>query len=224
MGVTYRGPHFSLFTLTACADRTFICGEPEYAGITGGRLNIPVRGAEPSQAELGREERKVLSREEFLASESFKIILGMRREGIPRDQWQTLFEARLSRNVAPYQLSGYSFTSFTSWLRQNGNLDVSNIQSGWMEPRVGADASALQRISGRTESIRERLLLSATERVINESENPMVIYGSGHFYSQLPSLERAFGSPEITCLSPSPGSPSQRSSGSETTDSVKGAQ
>ncbi len=196
----------SIYSNCIDKDGKFFCGEASYAALTAGRenANAAVLGGEPSRSALQTELGKKLSREDHLAFESLKTVISMKREGLPATEWSKVFNQRLKNNLSSFSTDEWSYEKFSTWLRKNMGVSIDRVEDQWMEPRSDAGASRMQKIAAQVGQIREPMILSAAERLINGSTKTMIVYGSSHYFKQLPAYEKAFGRPEVECLEPVP--------------------
>lgn len=179
----------------------FTCGEPAYAAVIASNVNASVLGGEVSFGIVGRELSRSRSREDLLAFASVRSIITLQREGVPESQWRTRFMADVKRSFSSFVVGDWSYEKFQAWLSKNMNSTPNQITDQWLEPRNDSGATIIQKISSEVSQIREPKILKAAENAINSGQKAMMIYGSGHYFTLAPALEKAFGKPQINCLS-----------------------
>lgn len=198
------GPDFlgRLGTSCAAADETWVCGEAPYAASVGGRRGARIFGGEPSPSRIMERLAGRVSRNDFLAFESAKILVWLRTSGVPEERWETdfnqMFRSTPVASIDPH----WGYSQIADWLRTRMQRAPRDVDPSWLEPLHEGNILPLQRISGVVDDEREPEILQTIERALNRGQNSLVIYGSGHYFKQALALEAALGSPQITCLNP----------------------
>lgn len=90
-----------------------------------------------------------------------------------------------------------SFNDFKSWYKVHVTKPKIYYDVGTDDcaPHAGADATFLQRISSQVGAARDRMVVERIEKMLNQFNRVLVVYGGSHYSTQLPALSKMMGTP-----------------------------
>ncbi|HAR44097.1 MAG TPA: hypothetical protein DCS07_15935 [Bdellovibrionales bacterium] len=181
-------------------DNFFEMGEPGYAAILADSYKIPFFGGEPPEQEIKYEALKGGLSGDDLVGFYFvrQVPQWFREKKLPKASPDVLYRGFSQLTCLDFNIPKdkcLSFDSFKGWYSTANNKDfLTGFESEEAAP-IRDGKYKTQRIAAQLGRIRDRSILNAIITVLKKHKSVLVVYGGGHFATQLDALTDVLGKP-----------------------------
>jgi hypothetical protein len=176
--------------------------EPSYVVWLALENNVPFVPGEPQNKTIALELQKLgYEAIEYYYFDYARSVPGLRE--IKRanslqqfKEYATKFFVGYFRDFDP--AGHFKFEEFASWYKKKTGkkFNFDTINGKEFEPQVDRNPGTLNKLSHQVGMIREQHLLVTLERLLNQFDRVLVVYGSGHLVKQRDVLKDSLGEPE----------------------------
>ncbi len=174
------------------------CGETMYALSQARKKHAKIFRGEPTETEaMSKIQKAGYTLEDLLVYYVVRMIPGWKNDGqFNPSTYQKLIEERIEIEKKTMGLqTQFDFSEFNTWFKKHMNAPasysiLSQIETG---PRTTPNATFIQRISAADCIIRDQSIVERIADALNETHSVFVIYGSSHYFSEKPALEKMMG-------------------------------